>query len=709
MTVSTTPARVQYAGNGVTTAFVVPWRFLANGDVLVYLVDDDGNPVAQVLTSDYTLTGAGDDAGGTLTMLAAPASTDTLAILRDPEVSQEVDYASNDTFPAETHERALDKLTMIAQRLADRIGRSLRFSDGDPTANADLELGPVQSRLGKFLYFNATTGAPEMATGAVAGVALTRSTVGEVLYPQTAEEAAAGVTPSAYYRDPHEIRRYGTDAAGLLQLLKVCEKGATGVIPRGVTVSAPAWTQYVTTQPVVLTGGGTITGDGASNFLKPGAAFTFDGVKFDTWLSVAKNVAADSGTITRLEVRGCAFTNCAANAIDIERPITSGLITGNTFDGCVNYNIRIGKDSYALQDTWTKVAITENVFTAITSASTNNAAAAIVYGKEVTISDNIVNGVDATAGTGEAHGFYTKTRQATITGNKITNVTNVAGSATCTGIDVKGNSRGATAAPQGYNTLVEGNVIRGPCGYGVRVQVDECIVNGNIIEEPVTAAILIDAATGNNVVVSGNKGFVTTAGSTSGIICTANGSRYKISDNIMDGFDAPIMLSVGATDTLDSVLVEGNVLKGATYGIRLSVAAGGTLSYATLRDNLVKSATDGVQMPSAGTTTGLVVENNDLRGATTKINGSIPSGTIVRNNRGYITENGGTTAAIATGATVSHGCAVTPAQVYITALESGPTDIYVGAIGSSTFTINFGGGGSHVFAWQAFTTPYYAN
>jgi hypothetical protein len=61
----------------------------------------------------------------------------------------------------------------------------------------------------------------------------------------------------------------------------------------------------------------------------------------------------------------------------------------------------------------------------------------------------------------------------------------------------------------------------------------------------------------------------------------------------------------------------------------------------------------------------------------------------------------GTTAAIASGATVTHGLGATPTQVLITATETGLSDVYVSDKGATTFKINYAGGGTHVFDWQA--------
>jgi hypothetical protein len=125
MTVATTTSRVEYSGNAVTLAFSVPFYFLANGDLKVFLAG-----VLQTLTTHYSVSGAGNPAGGTVTFVAAPGSGAAVVVLRDPAVLQETDYAPNDPFPAESHERALDKLTMIAQRLTERAGRSAALPDG---------------------------------------------------------------------------------------------------------------------------------------------------------------------------------------------------------------------------------------------------------------------------------------------------------------------------------------------------------------------------------------------------------------------------------------------------------------------------------------------------------------------------------------------------------------------------------------------------
>lgn len=133
MTVSSTVNQTSYAGNGVTTGFAVPFYFLENAHLRVTLIDNATSVgIVQTLNVNYTVTGAGNQAGGTLTMTVAPPNGKTLLIVRVVPATQDTDYVSNDPFPAETHERALDKLTMICQQTTTEVGKALRVQDYDP-------------------------------------------------------------------------------------------------------------------------------------------------------------------------------------------------------------------------------------------------------------------------------------------------------------------------------------------------------------------------------------------------------------------------------------------------------------------------------------------------------------------------------------------------------------------------------------------------
>lgn len=96
----------------------------------------------------------------------------------------------------------------------------------------------------------------------------------------------------------------------------------------------------------------------------------------------------------------------------------------------------------------------------------------------------------------------------------------------------------------------------------------------------------------------------------------------------------------------------------------------------------------------------LITGNNVLNGGRTA-NLLDSSGTSrVNNNDGYVTENYGTSSAIATGATIAHGLATTPTYISLTAQSTGPSDVYATA-DDTNITVNYTGGGTEIFYWEA--------
>lgn len=132
MTVSSEVNSVSYAGNGTTTVFAIPYYFLENSHIRAIRRSSAGAETVLVINVDYTLTGAGVQAGGTLTATVAPATGTTLVITRSVPATQETDYPANDPFPSSSHERALDKLTMIAQQNVSGLKSAIRVPDTDP-------------------------------------------------------------------------------------------------------------------------------------------------------------------------------------------------------------------------------------------------------------------------------------------------------------------------------------------------------------------------------------------------------------------------------------------------------------------------------------------------------------------------------------------------------------------------------------------------
>jgi hypothetical protein len=131
MTVASELNRKEYAGNGVTTAFATsPVVFFDSGDLDVYVVSSAGVATLKTITTHYTVTG-GDGSTGTVTMLTAPATGETLVIVRTLDITQSTDFVNNDSSDAEVAEDTIDRLTMIAQQIDAKVDRSFVLADSD--------------------------------------------------------------------------------------------------------------------------------------------------------------------------------------------------------------------------------------------------------------------------------------------------------------------------------------------------------------------------------------------------------------------------------------------------------------------------------------------------------------------------------------------------------------------------------------------------
>jgi len=153
MTVSTSTAKSgPYAGSGTTGPFTVTFRFLDNSHLtVVKRVTATGVETTLALNTDYSVSGAGA-ATGTVTLVAPLASGETLTITRNVPATQEADYVPGDAFPAESHELALDKLTMLTQQNAEAVGRSIKAPVSDNPV--DMTMPSASARARRYLSFD---------------------------------------------------------------------------------------------------------------------------------------------------------------------------------------------------------------------------------------------------------------------------------------------------------------------------------------------------------------------------------------------------------------------------------------------------------------------------------------------------------------------------------------------------------------------------
>lgn len=153
MTVSTTASTTQAFPNGVTTVFPINYRFFAKTDLKVFWLKPDGTVHLLVLDSEYTVQGAGNEDGGSITTIGTPLNGGTLTIARIMTATQLTSFRNQGEFFAEIHEDAFDKLVMLVQQAIDNQGRGLTVPVSDPVG-LDLEMPGAAVRATKMLGFD---------------------------------------------------------------------------------------------------------------------------------------------------------------------------------------------------------------------------------------------------------------------------------------------------------------------------------------------------------------------------------------------------------------------------------------------------------------------------------------------------------------------------------------------------------------------------
>ena len=121
--VETTATKILYQV-GTSRVFAFPIRFISPDDVRCY-ISVNGNE-RQLAADEYSVEHKEDYSDGanvTLNINPLPSGA-TLAIVRECDIVQTVSFPINGKFPSTSNEEALDRLTMICQELAEKLGRT---------------------------------------------------------------------------------------------------------------------------------------------------------------------------------------------------------------------------------------------------------------------------------------------------------------------------------------------------------------------------------------------------------------------------------------------------------------------------------------------------------------------------------------------------------------------------------------------------------
>lgn len=174
MTVVTELASVTHTGNGVATTFNIPFKFISNGHIQVNLITIATGAATTLSPSVYSISGAGESLGGTLTypLAGSPvAATRKVEINRVVPVTQDTAIVRYGGFYPDAIEERFDLLTMQIQQLKADLATAI--SGETITTITQNVAGPASSVNGNIVLFDGTTGALLKDAGvAVAGLSL---------------------------------------------------------------------------------------------------------------------------------------------------------------------------------------------------------------------------------------------------------------------------------------------------------------------------------------------------------------------------------------------------------------------------------------------------------------------------------------------------------------------------------------------------------
>lgn len=229
MTVSTTTSTAQFDPNGVTINFPFAFRFFAATDLKVFWQKPDGTILLLTLNSNYTVQGAGNNAGGSITTIGTPLPNGLLVVSRIMVATQLTSFRNQGEFFAEIHEDAFDKLVMLVQQTIDSQGRGLTVPVADPLS-ISLVLPGAVARAGKALGFD-ESGQPVVST-----LSLEQIEQQPALAMGAAEQAEAAAVAAGNFKDAA-----GTSATASANSAASSAASAQSVLYGAVQLGMSAW------------------------------------------------------------------------------------------------------------------------------------------------------------------------------------------------------------------------------------------------------------------------------------------------------------------------------------------------------------------------------------------------------------------------------------------------------------------------------------
>jgi len=708
--------RAQYVASAAQTVF--PYTFpIFDEDDLVVEVDG----AAQTITTDYTVSGVEEDAGGNVTFTSGMTGGEIVTIFSETSIARTSDFTQNGPNLSTVMNDELDRITVVQQELREGLGRAIRFPMSSSGGAGDSLLSPISAWLERYLFIN-SDGELEAAAVIDSGTTLTQSVIGGLLYPQTDNEVSASVAPDNLAHQTLDIRRYGAVGNGIANDSVAIQKAVDVAAISGGTVIFPDDQGYVwgigsqitvsSLFPVNLVGCMTCNPNVTENasYIKPlnnisgdiiryvsptadlaaggggiisGLSFFDDSARDEVLLADRRNFTVNAAlgldSFSTAKVENCYFHYIKGSAIRAKFAVMSD------FTGLViRYCGTTGKPAFdhpsGASNVLQSCVISNGRFEV-----NFDAAYIYIHGNTNTQSNKIIG-----------CGFEAETTEATSSQRYIDINADHNQVALC-----HVNRLGATYAIRlsgSQNAIVDVSSDTLAGGFAELTGSKNRIEGGNAVAATSTIPTIV--LSGDDCRVSGTKLYFANKIALSGMRAKVLGVEMAECTSA----DSLITASAAGFD-ISHVTISHPGGGRAVAPSGISVTSEGKVAFCRLTGN---TAATGINVGSAT----VDCSHNAFTGGYT--NNIVPNGhmadSIIERNISFVTENSGTTT-VAAGATtmvVSHGLSFTPSSQMIHAWPlttwGATTKWWVSTVTATQFTINVDiapGGGGMDFAWRA--------
>lgn len=470
MTVLVEHGRKEYTSAAGQTIFPYDFKIFFDTDLLIYV-----NEMLQTISTNYTVSGAGEPAGGNVTFVFGLEVDDSVVIQRSAKLLQSTDFIHGEAFPEDTVEDRIDLAIIAAQDVKTAVERSVKVGIASPYSAPTMPDPVAASVLG----WNASNELVNFAEG-IDGL--------DVLAELGSQDAGKGSALVAHNQiNIYRPEEYGTvDPTGVADsssafsaMFDAMESWGGGIVYlQPGTFLLSSWSAKSVTVPFEIWGPGQtlcyIKGAGTNGFLKPVNNVFVHGLGFYTWDNIfdlddifpglspsllfddvnlaAKSVitwdSVNSGAKTfGIHIHRCRFYHEAGTGLQHPIELQGQLgyhgfhMSECRFTAYKNRCVVIGDGSSATS-TWTPITVRDNVFVTGTEGATDAGEIVVplwIEGQDITIENNSVqSGIAATGSSIDAAFAYVRGTNITIDNNKVDAITASSGAPIFARVKVEG-------------------------------------------------------------------------------------------------------------------------------------------------------------------------------------------------------------------------------------------------------------------------------